>query len=130
MTELDFTLELNSEGLSKETEYELFTEAESRLKQLARGHTDLTGAAINIRPPSGGETMYLHEVVIILYIRPNHIVAVQKETNPHLALKEALNAVERQVRDRREKLQKRWQQPGNLPREQEIIEVISAESGK
>jgi hypothetical protein len=53
MNELDFTLELNSEHLNKNMEYQLFTEAETRLKNLAEGHTDLTGAAINIRQPAG-----------------------------------------------------------------------------
>ena len=128
MNELDFTMELNSENLTKETEYTLFTEAEARLKELADGHTDLTGAAINIRQPASGETPPLHEVTVVVYGRPDHIAATQKETNPQLALSSALDAAERQIRERREKLQKRWEQPGNLPVEQEIREVIEAES--
>lgn len=128
MNELDFTLELNSEHLAKETEYELFTEAETRLKELAEGHTDLTGAAINIRRPASGETPSVHKVTVVVYGRPDHIAATQKETTPQLALRAALDAAERQIRERREKLKKRWEQPGNLPVEQEIREVIEAES--
>ena len=61
--------------------------------------------------------------------RPDIITATQKEANPHLALHEALTAVTRQIRERREKLKKRWEQPGNLPVEQEITEVMTAEAG-
>lgn len=128
MNELDFTLELNSEHLTKKIEYALFAKAETKLKELARGHTDLTGAAINIREPASGETPPLHEVTVVVYSRPDHIAATQKETNPQLALSGALVAAERQIRERREKLKKRWEQPGNLPVEQEIREVIEAES--
>jgi hypothetical protein len=44
-----------------------------------------------------------------------------------MALKGALDAVERQVRKRREKLKERWKQPGNLPVEQEIVETQLSE---
>ncbi len=128
MNEINFTLELHSEHLRKETEYNLFIEAETRLKQLAKGHTDLIGASVTVRRPSSSQTAPLHEVTIVVYSRPEHIAAAKKETDPQLALKEALDAVERQIRERRNKLRKRWQQPGNLPVEQEIVEVIAAES--
>jgi ribosome-associated translation inhibitor RaiA len=128
MNKLEFTLEMNSEHLPKEAEYELFTTAETRLKQLAADQTDLVGAAINIRRPASGETVPLHEVTVVVYGRPHHISATQKEANPPMALDAALNAVERQIRDRREKLKKPWEQPGNHPIEKEIGEVIAAEN--
>lgn len=128
MNELDFTLELNSDNLSKETEYLLFTEAETELKKLAVDHTDMTGAAINIRQPASGETPPLHKVTVVVYGRPDHIAATQKKDSPERALRAALDVVERQIRERRAKLKRRWEQPGNLPVEQEIREVIAAES--
>lgn len=127
MNELDFTLELDSEHLSKQIEYDLFTEAETRLKQLAEGHDDLTGAAVNIRQPAVGETTPLHEVTVVVYSRPNHISATKKSDSPQMALKAALDAAERQIRERRKKLKHRWKQPGNLPVEQEVNEVIASE---
>jgi ribosome-associated translation inhibitor RaiA len=127
MNELDFTLELNSEHLSKNSEYELFTVAETRLKKLAEGHNDMVGAAINLRQPASGETAPLHEATVVVYTRPEHIAASQKESNPQLALKRALDAVERQIREKREKLKNRWQQPGNLPVEKEIGEVVTSQ---
>ena len=128
MNELDFTLELNSEHLSKQVEYDLFTEAETRLRDLAANHTDLTGAAINVRQPAQGITPPLHEVTVVVYSRPEHVAATQKEADPQLALGQALDAVERQIRERRDKLKKRWQQPGNLPVDQEMIDVIASET--
>ena len=127
MDELDFTLELNSENLPKTVEYDLFTEAETQLKQLAAGHTDLTGAAVNIRRPHAEETP-LYEVTVVVYSRPKHIAATHKEDDPQLALKGALQGVERQIRERRKKLKKRWEQPGNKPVEKEIAEILAAES--
>lgn len=130
MNELDFTLELNSDNLTKETEYALFTEADTRLKALSGGHTDLTGAAITIRQPAHGETPILYEVTVVVYSRPNHIAATQKEADVYQAFNGALNAAERQIRERREKLKKTWEQPGNHPIEQEIAEVMIAEADK
>ncbi len=127
MDELDFTLELNSEHLSQEAEYDLFTMAESQLKQLAKGHDDLTGAAVSLKQPAHGETSYLHEATVVVYSRPEHVAATEKADNPQRALQGALDAAERQIRERREKLQKRWERPGNQPIEQEVIDIIAAE---
>ncbi len=124
LNELDFTMELTSDDLVKEAEYDLFTEAETSLKKLADGHSDMTGAAINVRHPAPG----IYETTIVVYIRPDTIAATQKEANPYLALHEALTAVTRQIHERRGKLKKHWEHPGNLPVEQEIIEVVAAEA--
>ncbi len=128
LNELDFTLELNSENLSKQTEYDLFTEAEDYLRDLAANHDDLRGAAINIRQPAHGATPFLYEVTVALYSRPEQLAATQKDADPQLALKGALDAVGRQVRERREKLKKTWEQPGSQPVDQEIAEVVAAEN--
>jgi ribosome-associated translation inhibitor RaiA len=124
----DFTLELNSDYLDDIIEDELYAEAEERLTQLAADHNDLIGAAINLRRPAAAETTYLHEATVVVYGRPENIAASEKESNAHLALKLALDAAERQIRKRREKLGKPWEQPGNHPAEQEIEELVAAES--
>ncbi|MCI0396551.1 MAG: hypothetical protein L0332_19560 [Chloroflexi bacterium] len=130
MNELDsdFTLELNAEGVGETTEAELFDEADRRLRQLAKGNNDMTGAAITIRQPAHGETPYLYEAKVVVYARPEAIVATGQKDHATTALKEALGAVERQVRNRREKLGKHWEQPGNDPVTQEVIEVEAAEA--
>lgn len=124
----DFTLELNSDYLDDIVEDELYAEAEERLTQLAADHNDLIGAAISLRCPAHGEKDYLHEATVVVYGRPDNIAASEKEANAPLALKHALDAAERQIRKRREKLGKPWELPGNHPVEQEIGELVAAES--
>lgn len=128
MNELDFTLELNADYLSNEETDRLFAQAEERLKQLANGHSDLIGAAVTLRRPASGETAYLHEATVVVYGRPDHIAASEKESNAPLALKHALDAAERQIRQRREKLKKTWEQPGNHPVDQEVAELVASDS--
>lgn len=127
MDELEFTLELNSDDLPKTAEYKLYTQAEDRLRSLAADHSDMVGAAINVRRPASGETAFLHEVTVVIYGRPEHIAATEKNTSPEQALKGALDAAERQVRQRRKKLKEHWKRPGNHPVEQEIGAVYLAE---
>jgi hypothetical protein len=44
-------------------------------------------------------------------MRPEDVVAVEKGKAAEVALKGALDAVERQVRQRRDKLRQPWKQP-------------------
>lgn len=128
MKELDFTIELNVEGLSDRLEAEVFAQADSTLRELASGHSDLTGAAINVRQPAYAETPFLHEVTVVVYSRPEHIAATAKEADPITALNDSLSAVERQVRERREKLRDQWKQPGNDPVSTDIRDIAAAEA--
>ena len=127
MNELDFTIEFNS-NLNQNAEAPLFTEADDRLRSLAENHDDITGAAINVRAPAKGDSAYLYEVTVVAYSRPEHVAASEKHEDPMIAMKGALSAVERQIRERREKLKKRWEQPGNKPVNQEMIETAAAEA--
>lgn len=126
MTELDFTIEFNGQGLNDLEEAEMFKQADSFLRELADGHTDMTGAAINVRQPSVAETP-IFEVTVVVYTRPEHIAATKKDAKPILALNDSLSAVERQVRKMRKKLRDRWQQPGNDPVATEIEEIMAAD---
>jgi ribosome-associated translation inhibitor RaiA len=104
-----------------ETEVSGFTddlkaEAEARLRDLANKHTDIVGAAIAVTTPAMGETPFYYEVRVVVYARPSHIAAVKKEDSIQGALKAALSAIERQVREKREKLGEPWKRndlPGN-----------------
>jgi hypothetical protein len=60
---------------------------------------------------TGGTTPHRYEVRVVAYMRPEHVVAVEKQETVEGALKGALNAVERQVRELRDKLRERWKQP-------------------
>jgi ribosome-associated translation inhibitor RaiA len=127
MNELDFTIEFTSDVLDEGMEAELLEEADSRLRKLADGHKDMIGAAITIWRAAHGETPHLYEAKVVVYIRPENIAGTEKEDNPTAALKGALKAVERQVREKRAKLSRRWEQPGNDPVAQEVTEVMAAE---
>ena len=129
MEELDFTLELSSEDLHKQLELQLFAEAEKRLRALAAKHTDMTGAAIMMRHPAHEETP-IHTANITVYCRPEHINASETAREPQTALAGALAAVERQIRQRREKLKKHWEQPGNSAVDQEMLSIALAETSE
>lgn len=126
MKELDFTIEFNS-SLNDTVEEELFLEADTELRELAKGHDDVTGAAINIREPASGETSYWFEATVVVYSRPEHVSATEKADDPAAALKGALQAIKRQIRERRAKLRRSWERPGNDPITQDMVELTAAE---
>lgn len=122
MNELDFTIEMNAEGVDKRTEEALFIEADNRLRGLAEGHNDLIGAAVTLRQPA-----VHYEATVVCYIRPENIAATGKDTAPDIALNDALDAAERQIRKKREVEQKPWEQPQQGPIDQEVAELLAAE---
>ena len=126
--ELDFTLELNSEGLSQTEEGRLFAEADSRLRSIAKGHSDITGAAVSMKQPAHKQGPPVFEATVVVYVRPSNIAATEKANNPVMALKGALDGVERQIRKKRERLKKHWERPGNGPINQEVTELEAAEN--
>ncbi|MFZ0544182.1 MAG: HPF/RaiA family ribosome-associated protein [Candidatus Promineifilaceae bacterium] len=126
--ELDFTLELNSEYLPDELEDNLFTEADRRLRSLAKGHHDLVGAAVTLKKPAHNVGTPIFEATVVTYVRPSNIAATEKADNPIMALKGALNGVERQIRKKRSRLKNLWEKPGNDPVSQEVEEIEAAES--
>jgi hypothetical protein len=104
----------NKLGDIGELEDKLRDEAEVRLRKLARGHTDLTGAALILESvDKGAETPYLIRCRIVVYTRPEYIAGIDEADSARSALTGALNAVERQVREKREKLRERWKQNNN-----------------
>ena len=114
MKELDFTIEFNSGDLfGDQAEDDLFLEADGQLRKLAAEQTDLRGAAINIRAATQVESNPLYEITVVVYARPNDIAVTEKEYDPVMGLKNALSAIERQVRKTRDTLGKPWQQPRN-----------------
>jgi ribosome-associated translation inhibitor RaiA len=98
----------------KSLENELWPEAEKRLRELAKGHRDMTGASIAIEEPAANrETPYIYRARVVVYIRPENIAGEEKADTPQAALKGALDAVTRQVREKRRKQRTKWKQPGN-----------------
>ena len=112
MAELDFTLEFRDEAsLPAAVKSEMEQEAARRLRALREGHTDMISAEIAIEELALKTTSYLYEARVVVYMRPDSVVAVEKQETEMGALKGALSAVERQIRDSREKLAEPWKQP-------------------
>ena len=127
MNELDFTIEFNSDLENKSFDQQLMAEAETKLRDLAKGHHDIIGAAVIMRRPAKAETAPLHQATVIAYVRPDNVVGKEKHENPIAALNGALEAVERQVRKKREKLRNAWERPENDPVAKEVLEITAAE---
>ena len=124
--ELDFTIEFYSDLADKTFEGALMGQAESHLRELAGEHNDLTGANVTIREQAAGQTP-IYEATVVAYVRPENIAGKEKDESPQAALQAALDAVERQIRQKRERLRERWEQPENDPITQEVVEVVAAE---
>lgn len=103
---VDFPIEMHIEPeLGDDLEKRLYIDAEDHLKKLAKHHTDITGAAVDItQPAQSRETPYIYEATVVVYARPKNIAATEKHGDVGTALRGALKAAERQIRDKREQL--------------------------
>jgi ribosome-associated translation inhibitor RaiA len=126
MDELDFTLELNTDLTDKSFEDSLFAEADSRLRALRGEHNDITGAAVTVHEEAARDTP-LYEATVVAYVRPENIVGREQDRSPADALNGALEAVERQIREKREKLGRPWEQPDSSASDRAIIDLAAAE---
>ncbi len=86
----------------------LKADVEKRLRDLAGEDTDIIGAAVAVTAPGRGVEPFLYQARVVIYARPEDIAAVKKDGTVRAALHEALAAVERQVREKREKLGQPW----------------------
>lgn len=105
MEATDFTVEYHTE--TYELTNGLKGKIEQRLDKLARRHHDITGASLAVQTISGANRRHEYKVRLVLYHKPDNIAAVRKADTVANALLEALDAVERQVRERRERLRER-----------------------
>lgn len=110
--ENDFEFEFYCKDIPNiQLEDDLRIEAENHLQDLATGHSDMIGASVAVEKPAQRETAYIYQARVIAYIKPDNIVAIEKNDSAMAAIQGALNAVERQVRERREKFHEPWKRP-------------------
>ena len=111
--QLDFTMEFTNKvsNMAEELQLKLYDEAYDRLSRLRGDHNDLTGAAVRLEELVPGRDPRLFEARVVVYIRPENIAATEKDDVPLAALKSALTAVERQVREKRKRLREHYKQP-------------------
>lgn len=82
-------------------------ETEQQLRKLATAHSDIVGAAVALEKVADTVSYDVHRVRIIVYKRPRDIVITKEDADPMIALRDALDALEKQVRSSREKLAER-----------------------
>lgn len=110
MGETDFSYEFRDEKALVPPN--LKSKVEDRLRQLAEGHTDITGVDVAVEVIGQGEVPFLFQARIVAAVRPNTVAATEKADRPEAALTGALEALERQIRDQRKKLRETWKEPG------------------
>ena len=98
----DFYIDYNVEVPAVTDEFH--RETEQRLRDLTSSHSDLIGAAVSLEKTVDTQSYDLHRVRIVLYKRPQDIVVTKEEADPMMALRDALDVLEEQVRESREKL--------------------------
>jgi ribosome-associated translation inhibitor RaiA len=98
----DFYVDYNIEVWNVGDEFK--REIEQRLRELASDHSDMTGAAVAVEKTADTESYDIYRVRILVYKRPQDIVVTKQEPDPMVALREALDVLEEQVRESREKL--------------------------
>ena len=104
MNKVNFPIEFNNEiDEIKKSENEYYTLAVDGLSELAGEHNDISGGLVNFKQPAQGrQTSYIYEVTIIVYMMDtNQIAATEKGKQFQATLYGALDAVERQVHERR-----------------------------
>jgi ribosome-associated translation inhibitor RaiA len=94
-------------------------EVMEELESLAEGKNDMIGASVAIERVAHGETPHFYKARIVAYIKPEYITINEKGENIETALRGALKAIERKIREKREKFGEPWKRPdldtgGNL----------------
>lgn len=78
--------------------------AYDQINAVAEGHQDITGASISMEELSQAETPHAYQARVVLYVRPNQIIATEVKPSALDALQNALDQAIQQVRDKRDKL--------------------------
>jgi ribosome-associated translation inhibitor RaiA len=89
----------------------LETDVVESLGKLSEGHSDMIGAMVSAKELASDETPHRFQTKVVVYLRPDNVVAEERADNLRASVKGALTAVERQVRDKRERLGEPWKRP-------------------
>jgi hypothetical protein len=83
---------------------EFYDLAYSEITDLAKGHSDITGASVSLKELTSEETPHAYQAIVTLYVRPTNISAKEIRPSALDALQGALDAAIKQVREKREQL--------------------------
>ena len=98
----DFYIDYNIEVSDVGDEFK--RETEQRLNELAATHSDIVGAAVALEKVADTQTYDVFRVRIVLYKRPQDVVVTKQDADPMVTLRDALDTLEEQVREARDKL--------------------------
>lgn len=101
----DFYIDYNIEVSDVGDEFK--RETEQRLRELSSTSSDMVGAAVALEKVADTTTYDVHRVRIIVYKRPQDIVVTKQDPDPMVALRDALDTLEEQVRESRDKIAQR-----------------------
>lgn len=101
----DFYIDYNIEVSDVGDEFK--RETEQRLRELSSTSSDMVGAAVALEKVADTTTYDVHRVRIIVYKRPQDIVVTKQDPDPMVALRDALDTLEEQVRESRDKMAQR-----------------------
>jgi ribosome-associated translation inhibitor RaiA len=106
MEEISFPVEFHSEvdNVNQKQLTALYDHAVERLHHLAQGRNDISSAIVNFKQPAHGKgTAYVYEVTIIVNTDMENSIATQTGANLSGVVDGVLDAIERQVRERRKR---------------------------
>lgn len=98
----DFYIDYNIEVSEVGDEFQ--RETEQQLRELTSSHSDIIGAAVAVEKTADTTTYDVYRVRIVVYKRPQDIAVSKQDVDPMVALRAALDVLEEQVRESREKL--------------------------
>ena len=101
----DFYIDYNIEVSGVSDRFK--AETEQTLGKLAASRSDMTGAAVALEKVADTQTYDVYRVRILIYKRPQDIVVTKQDADPMIALRDALDSLEEQVRASRKKLAER-----------------------
>ncbi len=78
-------------------------EAERRLRDLIKGHSDMIGASVAVEQFVNKTTPFVYRARAVVFVRPDNLCAEERADTPEGALQGALDGVIRQVRERRDR---------------------------
>lgn len=101
----DFYIDYNIEVSDVGDEFK--RETERRLRELAKAHSDIVGAAVALEKTADTQTYDVYRVRIVVYKRPQDIAVAKQDADPMVTLRDVLDTLEEQIRESRERLAQR-----------------------
>jgi ribosome-associated translation inhibitor RaiA len=105
MGNTDFYIDYNLEVSGVDDTFK--TETEQRLRELASAHSDMVGAAVSLEKVADTTTYDVHRARIVVYKRPKDLVVAKQHADVMVALRDALDTLEKLVRESRNKLEQK-----------------------